>query len=88
MCRNLVSKSIVRCTPKEVIQIIRFKSIALEGDRTTHYIDGLRDQVANGQYNIVLCVLRAHRNDTYNAIKRETLCKDASIISQVFFFLG
>ncbi|XP_045030836.1 piwi-like protein Siwi isoform X2 [Daphnia magna] len=57
--------------------------IALEGDRTTHYIDGLRDQVANGQYNIVLCVLRSHRNDTYNAIKRETLCKDASIISQV-----
>ncbi|XP_057373968.1 piwi-like protein Siwi [Daphnia carinata] len=65
------------------VEVSEPRYIEVKGERATHYVEGLREQVANRQYNIVLCVLRSHRNDTYNAIKRETLCKDANIISQV-----
>ncbi|KAI9556445.1 Aubergine/Piwi-like protein copy E [Daphnia sinensis] len=65
------------------VHVAEPRYIELREDRTTHYIEALREHVANRQYNIVLCVLRTQRNDTYNAIKRETLCKDTDTMSQV-----
>jgi aubergine-like protein len=55
-------------------------------DRTSDYINALRDNTPNRYYDIVMCVLRTNRTDTYSAIKKYTFC-DRGIASQVFTFL-
>ncbi len=54
-------------------------------DRTSDYIKALRDNTPHRDYDIVMCVLRTNRTDTYSAIKKYTFC-ERGIASQVFKF--
>ncbi|XP_046635666.1 piwi-like protein Siwi isoform X2 [Daphnia pulicaria] len=56
--------------------------VPLDMDRTSDYINALRDNIPNRYYDIVMCVLRTNRTDTYSAIKKYTFC-DRGIASQV-----
>ncbi|EFX83177.1 Aubergine/Piwi-like protein copy E [Daphnia pulex] len=56
--------------------------VALEREQTSEYINAMRDNVSHRDYDIVMCVLRTNRTDTYSAIKKYTFC-ERGIPSQV-----
>jgi aubergine-like protein len=47
-------------------------------DRTSDYINALRDNTPNRYYDIVMCVLRTNRTNTYSAIKNTPFAKGVS----------
>ena len=61
-------------------------SIQMQADRTSNYVDSIRNEVSK---SLIFCVLRSARADTYSAIKKLT-CSEFGIPSQVeflFFYL-
>ena len=57
----------------------------MQADRTSNYVDSIRNEVSK---SLIFCVLRSARADTYSAIKKLT-CSEFGIPSQVeflFFF--
>ncbi len=55
----------------------------MHSDRSTHYVNHIRDECDNMQYNIVMAVMKSQRADTYGSIKKLT-CADLGIPSQVW----
>jgi len=51
-------------------------------DRTSNYVDSMRDECRRAEYNMVMAVLRASRADTYSSIKKLTY-HECGIPSQV-----
>ena len=51
-------------------------------DRTSNYVDSMRDECRRLEYNMVMAVMRATRADTYSAIKKLTY-HECGIPSQV-----
>ena len=51
-------------------------------DRTSNYVDSMRDECRRLEYNMVMAVMRAARADTYSAIKKLTY-HECGIPSQV-----
>lgn len=56
----------------------------MQADRTSNYVDSIRNEVDRKAYSLVFCVLRSVRADTYSAIKKLT-CSEFGIPSQVSF---
>lgn len=59
-------------------------SVEMQGDRTNNYVDSLRNTCGQREFNMIMCVMRAPRLDTYSAIKKLTV-SDYGIPSQVLF---
>ena len=53
----------------------------MQYDRTNNYVDTLRGACNQREYNMIMCVLRSSRLDTYSAIKKLTV-SDFGIPSQ------
>lgn len=51
-------------------------------DRTNNYLDAIESNDGCLDFNMVMCVLRAQRKDTYAAIKKK-LCVQQGVSSQV-----
>ena len=58
----------------------------MQADRTSNYVDSIRNEVSKSDYSLIFCVLRSARADTYSAIKKLT-CSEFGIPSQVEFLL-
>lgn len=54
----------------------------MQADRTSNYVDSIRNELDRKEYSLVFCVLRSVRADTYSAIKKLT-CSEIGIPSQV-----
>jgi len=54
----------------------------MQQDRTSNYVDSLRHACDQREFNIVMCVMRAARADTYSAVKKLT-CSEYGVPSQV-----
>lgn len=57
----------------------------MQMDRTSNYVEAIRGECNRKEYSLILCVLRAARNDTYASIKKMTI-SEFGIPSQVILF--
>lgn len=62
-------------------QLGRF-SITMQADRTNNYLEMIDSELSLTDYNMVMCVMRSNRKDTYAAIKKKVYCQ-IGIPSQV-----
>lgn len=58
------------------------KYVSLDNDRPNNYVDRIRDECQQIQYNLVFAVLMRQQADSYGAIKKLT-CSEIGIPSQV-----
>ena len=65
-----------------LLNLIQLNSVSLENDRNNNYANALENELSNHHYDIVMCVLRSNRADTYKVIKNITFCR-LGIASQV-----
>lgn len=54
----------------------------MQADRTSNYVESIRNEIGKKNYSLVFCVLRSARADTYSSIKKLT-CSEFGIPSQV-----
>jgi aubergine-like protein len=67
-----------------------YDSSQMQMDRTSNYVDAIRNECRQKGFSLIFCVLRSARADTYSSIKKLT-CAEFGIPSQVlflFFFGG
>lgn len=54
----------------------------MQTDRTNNYLEHIDDESRRKEYNMIMCVMRSQRKDTYAAIKRKVYC-NMGVPSQV-----
>lgn len=47
----------------------------MQADRTNNYLESIDNECRRMDYNMVMCVMRSNRKDTYAAIKKKVYCQ-------------
>jgi hypothetical protein len=64
-----------------------YDSSQMQMDRTSNYVDAIRNECRQKGFSLIFCVLRSARADTYSSIKKLTLQNLVFLHRYCFFFL-